>query len=148
MKEYLKLLIVLVTLVSVAIVILPEGRMKKTTSICFSFLICLNLLMPIKSFAFDYLFEVEEHQYDLSMENDYRKGLYSYAIKNYLKEEGIVVEEVYIEFEEGQKIKNIILKLDKSVLKDEEQHINIIVKAKECLSKKLNISFSEISIYE
>ena len=41
MKEYLKLLIIMVTLVSIALLILPEGKMKKTTCIAFSLFIRL-----------------------------------------------------------------------------------------------------------
>lgn len=150
MKEYLKLLIVLVTIVSVVLVVLPEGKMKKTTCICFSFLICLTLLTPVKKFVLEEVYIENNLDYDYSLENDYRQGLYSYIIKQILKKEKIEVEEVFVEFDfnDLKKIKKISIKLDKSVLKEECQHINIIVKAKECLSKQLNIAFSEIVVYE
>ena len=150
MKEYLKLLIVLVTLVSISLVILPEGKMKKTTCICFSFVICLTLLSPIKNFVLEEVFIDNSVDYNYSLEDDYRQGIYTYIIKTILTEEGIKVEEVFVEFDYNdlKKIKKISIKLDKTVLKDEAQHINIIVKAKECLSERLNISFSEIVVYE
>ncbi len=150
MKEYLKLLIVMVSLVSVALIILPEGRMKKTTCLAFSFVITLTLLSPIKNFITNYVMDFSSPEYDLSIEDGYRESIYKYAVKKVLKENQVLVIDVKCEFEGGGSglLKKVGIKLDNSVLKDEEEHINIIVKAKECLSDRLKIDISNVYIYE
>jgi len=150
MKEYLKLLIIMVTLVSIALLILPEGKMKKTTCIAFSFIITLTLLTPIKNFITSYSFSENTENYQLSLEYSYKNSIYDYAIKKLLKENGIAVLQVKCEFDEQDdtQIKKVGLKLDKSVLNENIEHINIIVKAKECLEKTLKKEISEVYIYE
>ncbi len=150
MKEYLKLLIVMVTLVSVALIILPEGRMKKTTCIAFSFIITLTLLSPIKNFITDYVINYTNQEYNYSIEQDYQISVYQYVVKQILKENGIKAEDVYLEFDNFQTnvIKKVGIKLDNSVLNENEEHINIIVKVRECLSERLRIDISNVYVYE
>lgn len=149
MKEYLKVIIVLVSFVSLVLIVLPEGRMIKTACICFSFVICLTLLSPLKNYVGDFVINDQEQEYDISQEQDYKSNIYKYIIKKILAEEKIELDDVTVEFsDENKKIKKVGIKLNNSVLKEETEHINIIVKAKKSLSNRLNISDLEVYVYE
>ena len=147
MSEYLTSLIALVTIISLVIIILPNGTMKRVSCVALSIIISFTLLLPIVNFVTDKNIINSNLQFNLESELYYQEELYNFLLKKSLKEDQIPVEKVKCELENNL-IKKIGIKLDKIGITTQDEHTLIIVKVKEILFKKFNVQKENIYFYE
>lgn len=145
LSGYLLGITAIVIISSVCQVILPDGRMKKTTKIIFGLILITVIVKPVFSgLELDYD-EYEELSPDRSAVMkilDIQSDEKVVEIKKLLNKEEIPYENVFVEtkIQESKLIlKKVIIKLNKLRIKDESEHINITRKTFEILEKSLSI---------
>lgn len=147
MSGYLTSLIALVTIISLVIIILPNGTMKRVSCVALSIIISFTLLLPIINFVTDKNLTDYNIQSGFDDETYYQEELYNFLIKKSLKEDEIDIVSVKCELENNV-IKKIGIKLDKIGITTQDEHTLIIVKVKEILFKKFNVQKENIYFYE
>lgn len=145
LSGYLLGITAIVIISSVCQVILPDGRMKKTTKIIFGLILITVIVKPVFSGL-----ELDYDKYDELLPDrsavmkilDIQSDEKVVEIKKLLNKEGIPYENVFVEtkIQESELIlKKVIIKLNKLRIKDESEHINITRKTFEILEKSLSI---------
>ena len=152
--SYLLSLTALVVITAVSQMILPDGRLKKTSKTIFCLVLITCMIKPVivsESFDFDFSYA------NLAIDENavYRiDTLKTEEIKEYLvkilDKEGIPYKNVDIVLYDdllNAKIKKVIVKLNKSRIKDESEHINITRKTICLLKETLSVD-DEVIIVE
>lgn len=145
LSGYLLGITAIVIISSVCQVILPDGRMKKTTKIIFGLILITVIVKPVFSGL-----ELDYDKYDELLPDrsavmkilDIQSDEKVVEIKKLLNKKGIPYENVFVEtkIQESELIlKKVIIKLNKLRIKDESEHINITRKTFEILEKSLSI---------
>ena len=162
MKEWILSIVVMVLLTTIITIICPEGKLGKMVKGIFSLIILLVIINPLLNFNkstinldFNNLFQQEN--------SSIQTGFLDYSINKkieiYKKEcieiiekigiEGAIVE---IEYSISDKYEFSIysakIYLNKSVIKTEKEHIVVIEEIMDSISNYLNISKTNVLIYE
>lgn len=150
MKEYVLSIIVSVLLVSVASIILPEGKMAKFTKSIFSLIIIIIIITPALKLLKD---PVEFNKFDVESDStfsedvDFLEYVYykkienlSTATENTLKNKNYDADvEIIYEISDYQIIiKKVNVILQSTVISDDDKHIIISV-IKETVANRLDI---------
>lgn len=156
LKEYLLSISVVSVLTVISQLLLPEGKLKKTSQIIFNFMIILCIINPIISnkLNLDLTFSREElqikiddsavylirEQEALNLEKNCQALLNSKGI------EGVTVKIKPTNSTEGFSIEKVTLNFDDLRISEESEHINIISKAITIVSDYLSFSKEDIII--
>ncbi len=144
----------IVIISEIAKTILPKGRMEKISNSCFSLILVVMLLSPIKElknvkmpndFAVETIY-VDE--YFESYVNLLRERAFVEEIELFLKNKGYDISSVSIELNRQNStaiVTKIIVKLNNFVIEGENAHI-IITEIKQALSNKYNLSMEDVLV--
>lgn len=155
-KEYLLSIAVVSVLTVISQLLLPEGKLKKTSQVIFNFIIILCIINPIISnkLNLDLTFSAEERemkiddsavylireQETLNLEKNCQALLNSEGI------EGVKVKIQPSNLTEVFSIEKVTLNFDNLRISEESEHINIISKAITIVSDYLSFSKEDIVI--
>ncbi len=157
LSGYLLSLTALVVIASVSQMILPDGRLKKTSKVIFCLVLITCLLKPIfVNLTFDLNFDFDTSSSTQTIDQTsicQIDKLKSEEIENYAKtildKENIPYEDVNVELLSGStnlNLKKIAVKLNKSRIKDESEHINITRKTICILKERLSLNEEVIEV--
>lgn len=153
MKNYITMILVACLCVSLAELILPQGKIKKCACVALSVVFALTAAYPLAkgrssdnfSFAFG---EISSVEYDKAVndliENKIQTS-YAQSIKNRLLNVDLVAERVEVEYCRGS-ITKIDIYLSNAVFADETKHIDNNVIA-DYVCKELNLNRGKVSVY-
>lgn len=150
-------------ILEIVLIVLPEGKTGKYIKGFFLLVLVLVIIKPIVDFKNnfkDYDINVSTNNSNyLTPQDNYLEYVVNVSIddktkqcKNLLENYGIKESEVKIEYTRTQGVEYVITKvnlnLKNAVIIGEDEHINIIKKAKNSLCECLNVSDGVIFIYE
>lgn len=153
MKSYVILILVACVCVSLAELILPQGKIKKCACVALSAVFALTAAYPLAKGemgdVFSYVIgDVSPIECDKAMndfiENKIRTS-YAEGIKSRLLDIDLVAERVDVEYCRGQILKTDIY-LSNAVFTDEAKHIDNNVIA-DYVCKELNLNREKVSVY-
>lgn len=153
MKSYVTLILVACVCVSLAELILPQGKIKKCACVALSAVFALTAAYPLAkneiSESFSYAFgEVFSAEYDKAVNDvieDNIKTSYAKGVKSRLLDVDLVAERVEVEYCRGL-IEKIDIYLSNAVFTDESKHIDNNVIA-DYVCKELNLDRGKVSVY-
>ena len=153
MKSYVILILVACVCISLAELILPQGKIKKCACVALSAVFALTAAYPLAKNeigeSFSYAFgEVSSVEYDKAVSDiieDKIQTSYAEGVKNRLLDIDLVAERVEVEYCRGQ-ITKIDIYLSNAVFTDETEHIDNNVIA-DYVCKELNLDRGKVSVY-
>ncbi len=147
MKEFIVILISVITFLVVFEGVLPKGKFGKIVKTVMSLIVVLTMLAPIiKIFNNDYDFNKilnSSASYD-GYFKEYKKSTLIKEITAVLESENIEVKSVFVELSEEKNKVKILLKNE--VLNENGEHIDILEKAKEIVVERLYLSSWEVLV--
>lgn len=132
MKEYIISVVITAVLISLAELILPQGKLKSIVNTVFSLTLLISMITPLKNADMQIIptfnqIEIDNKNEELTYVSDYVDGkvakYYATKYKNVLLENDLVAERVFVEIDNLQIVKVKIF-LSNLVIPEENEHIN------------------------
>ena len=150
MKQVFFTIITFSIIVSVSKIVIPRGKMQKIACIAISFIYSLALLGKLTGIKIDFTennFSFST-SYSFDAENQKSASLYKFFSEKILEKEQIKFESVSVDVQDSGQIKRIFVKLDNSVIANENEHILLSEKVVNALKDYFNLEKEMVSVDE
>ncbi len=157
MAEYLLGIVGIVFLITIAEIVLPEGKIGYYLKSIFAIIVLLVVVEPISKIRFNGLtFTFEETEIDyqenyINFINETKIKVLNQDFAKYLYDKGIdkVGVEIIYDFDDNIfLVKKVLVNLEKSVIISENKHINIKETVVQAVIDFFNIETKDIVVYE